>query len=66
MFQQELRTEETVKVYAFKPPSLAKRGWGRFKLLNKALNINTLFFIKSPSIPLLQRGKKKVEYFHSL
>ena len=58
--------KETVKVFGFSPPSLEKRGWGRFYYKNKAFNISVLFFIKSPSIPLFQRGRLKREYFHSL
>jgi len=41
-----------------KPPSLTKRGWGRFKSLNVAIkNKDTANIFKSPSIPLFLRGK---------
>jgi len=48
---------ETVKVF-FLFPSLAKRGQGRFDLLKNYYQISITYgLIKSPSIPLLQRGK---------
>jgi len=36
--------KETIKVFAFSPPSLEKRDWGRFYYKNNTFNINYLLF----------------------
>jgi len=55
-----------VKVLAFRSPLWKRGAGGDFIKKIKPLLSMTLFFIKSPSIPLFQRGKSKAEYFHSL
>jgi len=55
-----------VKVLAFSSP-LWKRGvGGDFIIKIRRLISMCCIFIKSPSIPLFQRGKSKTEYFHSI
>ncbi len=60
------QAKETVKVLAFSSP-LWKRGvGGDFIIKIRPLISMCCIFIKSPSIPLFQRGRSKTEYFHSL
>jgi len=55
-----------VKVLAFYSP-LWKRGAGG-DFITKIIHLVSMSycFVKSPSIPLFQRGRPKAEYFHSL
>jgi len=57
---------ETVKVLAFSSP-LWKRGVGG-DFITKTIHLISMgyWIVKSPSIPLFQRGRSKREYFHSL
>jgi len=61
-----MQAKEAVKVLAFSSP-LWKRGvGGDFIIKTRRLISMCCIFIKSPSIPLFQRGRSKMEYFHSL
>jgi len=57
---------KTVKVLAFSSPLWKKGVRGDF--ITKTIHLISMgyWIVKSPSIPLFQRGRSKREYFHSL
>jgi len=57
---------EAVKVFGFSSPLWKRGAGGDFIIKTKPLISAPHCFIKSPSIPLFQRGRSKREYFYSL
>jgi len=57
---------EAVKVLAFSSPLWKRAAGGDFIIQIRLLISKRYGFVKSPSIPLFQRGRSKKGCFHSL